>query len=862
LLWSLPSLLWSLPSLLCLLILVPCDLYTQTTAASAPAEPQLAFSTDAPLSHRFIAAHGRRALIDGYAGAGIEAWIYPFQIFRAYQVAFMPDGATTAIPAEELLSRVEYEPGSITRIYLGPGFIARERLFVPIDQPGAIITYTVQSSKPVDIQIHATPVLDLMWPAATGGQSVQWNAALHAFALSEPGYGYSAIFGSPDIVAHDELGNRTNQGPGGMDVGFTLRTDSSGNANVFIALNPPHPSDQAAIFNQLVRDRDNLHAEAAAHYKACRQTSLQLTTPDTELNDAFASAEVALDQAWVCNADLGCGYVGGYGPSRGARRPQYDWFFAGDGMVAADAALAAGDLVHARDELAFILRYQDRKSGMIWHELSQSAGLIDWVGKYPYMYVHVDITFDFLGTVGRYVAASGDVAFVRDHWQAIEEAYRYCNSLIDSATSLPRIPADKEGGNEQQRMADDLGLSTAWVSASDAVSNMASLVGNTALAHQAATASQSARSAIPKRYWSDSDSFWISGHTTTRQPMVERRSGATAAIAMGLFSANQNDSVLDQLATSSFQTDWGTRGIGADSKGYDPDSYAQGSVWPVGTSSLASTFWSEHRPVTAMAVWRTLIPLNALDSIGHIDEVLAGNFYRPQTESVPEQTWSSAGFVQSTVHGLLGLEVDSIAHRIVFAPRLPVTWENVSVQHIPVAGQSVCFALRRSGDHLTLHIENPGEPLHLEFAPDLPLGAQLVRATLNQHPISGTIENYPQQTNAKVEADIPHGPSDLDLNSAGGVSVIPETIRPRLGDTSSGIKIISVHLDGTELTIDADIPTTRASHVQLYTAWHVTGGRDVQVQPIAEGEFDVMFAASPGTLAPWRHARTVVQIKR
>jgi len=50
-------------------------------------------------------------------------------------------------------------------------------------------------------------------------------------------------------------------------------------------------------------------------------------------------AQFALDQAWACNPDLGCGYVAGYGPDRGARRPQYDWFFAGDGLTTADAAM-------------------------------------------------------------------------------------------------------------------------------------------------------------------------------------------------------------------------------------------------------------------------------------------------------------------------------------------------------------------------------------------------------------------------------------------------------------------------------------------------------------------------------------------
>jgi len=48
-------------------------------------------------------------------------------------VAFRVAGSTTAINGQDILSRVTYEPDSITRTYLGPGFIVREKLFVPLN---------------------------------------------------------------------------------------------------------------------------------------------------------------------------------------------------------------------------------------------------------------------------------------------------------------------------------------------------------------------------------------------------------------------------------------------------------------------------------------------------------------------------------------------------------------------------------------------------------------------------------------------------------------------------------------------------------------------------------------------------------
>jgi len=85
-------------------------------------------------------------------------------------------------------------------------------------------------------------------------------------------------------------------------------------------------------------------------------------------------AKNALDQAWVCKPMMGCSIVAGYRSSRDARRPQYAWYFAGDGLIATNALVSAGEYMRAKEELEFIGKYQEPTTGMIWHELSQSAG--------------------------------------------------------------------------------------------------------------------------------------------------------------------------------------------------------------------------------------------------------------------------------------------------------------------------------------------------------------------------------------------------------------------------------------------------------------------------------------------------------
>ena len=848
----------------CLLVAALCVLSCVTSWAQ-PSGPHaavledladLTLSTDSVGPLRFVAAHGQRAVVMGYPQHGLEVWAYPVQILSNYQIGIRAQGAANEVPGQFLLRRIEYRPQDVTRIYVGPNFVVRERLFVPIDQPGAILTYAVEGRQPVDITVHFKPVLDLMWPAAIGGQSTVWHddpggdnrggENLGGYVLTEPLHRYSAAVVSPNTIAHDSTENSAVRPAD--ELAFTIRptAGNSGNAHALVLIGlaaAPAPAAVAgsgaagvgaagvragdvgatgvsaiAKVKELAARQAELETQAAAHYAELRAKTIAIETPDAKLNQALAWAEIALDQAWVCNPDLGCAQVGGYGPSRNGRRPQYDWFFAGDGLVGAEAMAAAGDYDRASSELEFILKYQQPKTGMIWHELSQSAGTLDWAGKYPYMYVHVDITFQFLSGAARYVAASGDRAFAREHWTQLEAAYRYCQSVIDPATRLPRIPADKEGGNEQDRMSDDLGLSASWLSAAASFAEMAKATGHAQLAVEAEQASEAARQSIAERYWDERRHFWISGHIDQGRAIDERRSGPSKLIAQHVFSGRQNESLLNALASADFQTDWGTRSVPASAPSYDPSSYARGSTFALHTAGMASAFWSEHRPATAYGIWSTLLPLNWLDSPGHIHEVLAGDVYHQQAESVPEQTWSSAGILDAAVHGLLGLELQPAANRIVFAPHLPPQWQHVTIRHIHLPDATLALTATRIDDGLQLDVVNDGDAVKFLFEPEIPLGARALTAQWNGKPVVVTAEPHSQDQHASVSFTAAHGSTRCLLRYTGGVGIITEQPSPLLGDASRGLKITGVQLSSGLLTVNADVPASGAS-LELETAW-------------------------------------------
>jgi hypothetical protein len=245
-----------------------------------------------------------------------------------------------------------------------------------------------------------------------------------------------------------------------------------------------------------------------------------------------------------------------------------------------------------------------------------------------------------------------------------------------------------------------------------------------------------------------------------------------------------------------------------------------------------------------------------------LHEVLAGNFYRAQVESVPEQTWSSAGFLNATVHGLLGLQVDAVNHRLIFAPRIPSDWNDVSIEHLRVDGAStVSLAMHRTATQLTLQLDNPGDAFQCEFTPELPLGAKIGRTNLNARKVSAALEQHAQETDAHVVFDAPHGMSELHLNFEEGVSIIARQSAPLIGEASHGIHVIGVHLEGRALTLDADVPSDRESHLQLQTEWKVANARDVAASVAADGAIDLTFAPNHDATGSYRRAHAVVEFK-
>ena len=800
---------------------------------SALAIPETPITLRAEASpRRFIAAHGRRALVEGYAGESLEGWVYPFRIFHDYRIAFRPRGSNSTISGATAVREVVVNPECVTRVYSGQNFTVRETLFVPLDEGGFELLYAVNSPVPLQIVVSFRPDLDLMWPGGVGGQSFGWDADRHAFTLVESSGKYWALVGSPIATQHSSPDSYAQ--PWQADRTLSLELDfpaGSGDRSfpLIASLTAPPYCDAAKTYDSLLSRTPELYAAAAEHYQKLIESGVQVETPDERVNLAYQWARIALDQAYVCNPWLGCGLVAGYGPSRDTRRPQYAWFFGGDALNNTFALEASGDHALARDAIRFIQKYQKKDDGEIFHELSQSAGLIEWFKDYPYAYRHADVSAMYLVAIRNLYGASGDVEFLRSSWDSVKAAYAYLVSRIDPSDGLVTIPAGGWGGDEtiNQQVAKDVYLESVWVAGGEAVAELASVMGEPELSGDARRQAEKARASLNTKFWNPGRDFFLFGFNGKGEPLTQELSEPWG-VWMGGFDEEKSGRVLDNMAHGRWETDWGVRSVPIGDPLYIGDSYGHGSVWPLGTGIQALAFLSHHRPLQASPLWHALVEQSFLNSLGHVPEVLSGDFYRELDVSVPEQIWSSGVLITTLMRGVLGLDPNAPAAELRWTPHLPPGWSSVTIKNLPVGRSTVSLQMKQSDTGIDLHVSQTGSnPAAIVFAPEVPLGARNLRASLNGQAVRATIRSYEQDAHAEVRLS-GEANAEVTLRFEPGVRPWVQVTHLAIGDESHGLRVLSSKLENHTYSAEVEGPPNACEPFSITTPWHLThveGGR-------------------------------------
>ena len=782
----------------------------------------------------FVSAVGRRAIAMGTEDGRFELWSWPIKWLHDLELFFRIPKYVEPIPGHAVARTMVQRPEGLTIEYAYEQFTVRQHVFVPLDQPAVIMLLEVDAVRPLDIIARWTPDIHFAWPAGLGGQYLIWEGNAQAFLFSEGKQKINAFLGSPavtqasDVPAHMLAAERPQLvlGVGAQGDRYTapsLGEPPGRGINIRVAYIPivlaggEMPRDSAlALYRRLIAPgaAEREWRRRVAHADSLRRTQLVLRSPDTLLNRAVEHAKVNLDESLVCNPDLGCGLVAGYGLSGGASdRPGFGWFFGGDAAINSLAMTGVGQHALVRQgALRFFAGYQ-RADGKITHEISQGAGKIPWFTEYPYAFYHGDTTPFWILAFGEYWKQTADTALLRELWPNLRKAYDWSRRTDTDGDGLMDNPSAGAGalevGDLQIGILSDVYLSGVWVAALDRFARMALVMGQPALGDSARTIRAGALRTLESRLWLPARRQYA--FALLRGGTVNENLTAWPATAMAfeVFDPIHGAEMATRLASSEIMTDWGARPLAASSPLFDPLHYNNGAVWPYVTGWVSLAQYRYHNAVAGQFALNAIARTGFDEARGRNPEVLSGRFYKPLDTSVPQQFFATSMILTPLIRGLLGLDVDAPARRLTLAPHLPPAWDSVAVEHIPFGTGTLRVRLARNGGgmHAELGQESGAGPIEVVFSPALPLGAT---TALEQ---TGT----PGDVHATVRGLL-RDRLTLDVPYHGGWSIAPPERRPAIGARSGAPRVLSERLVAGTYTATLEGRAGRTERFELFEA--------------------------------------------
>ena len=791
----------------------------------------------------YVSAVGRRALAMGTEQGNFEVWAWPLKLLHHFELRFQTPLFPEAIAGRGLAREVTITPAGPVITYTHPAFTVRQSVFALRDAPAVVMLLDVDAVRPMEIVAEFISDLQLAWPGAIGGQYVFWDDAEKAFILSESQRKASALVGSPFTTiatnqpAHD-VPDQPNQfriavgDPArapmprpGEPVGRLTSLHVRGIPIVIVGGLAPRDSLKA-LYRRVLAEVPALYAARAAAADSVTGHALWIESPDARLDQAVRWAALNLDEAMVCNPDLGCGLVAGYGPSesRGAR-PGFGWFFGGDAAINSLGMGALGQYDLVRQGLEFFVKYQ-RADGKIPHEISQAAGRIRWFEDFPYAFYHADTTPYWLMAWGDYWKATNDTTTIRRVWPSIRKAYEWCRGTVDSTTGLM---LNSKGGLGAVEVGDlgvgvqsDIYLSAVWVEALDRMARMAEVMerkpaaraGGRAtvppsLAVEAARLHRQALASLRDRFWLPEQQMYAFALLERGEIRPELTVWPATAMSFGLFADDRGMVAAATQARATLLTDWGARSLAGSSALFDPLHYNNGTVWPFVTGFAALAQYRYRNPTAGYQQLQALVNTGWDRGLGRNPEVYAGLLREPLETAVAQQFFGTSFIPTVLVRGLLGWEPDLPAGVVRLAPALPAGWDHLEVHNAPAGEGQFDLSFRKAPGRLELTIVRTGGAgsTTIQYAPRLPLGARLLR-THYEAAGSGPC-GAPEPTARDIGVPCPVMVTDrarIVLEYEPGYEVLLAPVETPRGGASRQLRLLDQRLEGDTLALTLEGP--------------------------------------------------------
>jgi glycogen debranching enzyme len=782
----------------------------------------------------FFDVVGRKSAVAGYENRSFEAWIYPLKILDDFKLSFHLQGYPLDIQGTDTLAAINVRPEATILTYTHAAFTVRQIIFTPLEEPGIVMLLDVRSALPLTVTASFRPRLKLMWPAGLMTGNLGWDDKLRAYYITEETNRFVGIVGSP--LARDVSMMPYQEEPRDVPVQFQMDVSpemlKSHFIPIVIAGGVEGSGKAKETYERLLGNIEALYEKNVAYYTQLQNESVQVETPDEQLNTAFKWAKVGVDKGVATNPFLGTGLLAGFRASGESERPGFAWFFGRDALWTTFALNSYGDFHSTRAALEFLKKFQ-RADGKIPHEISQSASLIPWFTDYPYAWASADATPLYVIAHADYWRASGDMDFLKTNWDSILKAYRFSSSTDTDGNGLVENTKFGHGwveGGALYPAHEEIYMQGLWIEASRSIAELARAMNDQKLAGEGEVNALRTSAALEKTYWLETRGFYA---FATSQPQAEppvadagpnrdARQARMNELSKG--SLIDEDTVLpsvplwfrtlvderaqlqiDHLGSGQLATDWGARIISEKSSLYDPLSYHNGSVWPLFTGWASLGAYRYGRAHVGYQALTANARLTFTSALGYITELLSGDFHTPFGRSSHHQIWSEAMVVTPTVRGLLGIEVMEAGGVLRFAPQLPINWNSVAVRGVHAGKSQFDLTLTRTEHHITINVarrefekEMSGARrrfAHLELAPAFPLDARIHKVTINGRNAKFDLKQMGDRQFAEIVVNevLPANQIVFTYDEGTDVYIEPENLQP--GASNQGLRILRSRAD-------------------------------------------------------------------
>ena len=298
-----------------------------------------------------------------------------------------------------------------------------------------------------------------------------------------------------------------------------------------------------------------------------------------------------------------------------------------------------------------------------------------------------------------YLQVSGDLNFLKSHWDGLQRAWKFETShdsdgdgIYENIAGSGWVESWPPGMPHQE-----IYLAAVDQQASTAFAKIARALGNTQVADEADKRAHYVAQQLEKEYFMPDANFYA----FSRNADGTLDSSATIFPAVadwdGTFKLAKPGAMLSRWASNEFSTDWGTRDLSPSVSFFDPISYHQGTVWPLYTGWVSLSEYRNGRSLSGYSHLMQNADLTWAQNLGSVTELLSGEFYRWLGRSTSHQLWSSAMVFTPTVRGMFGLEWNAAENTLTVTPNLPAQWNEAKISGIPIGDRRVGLEMRRTG---------------------------------------------------------------------------------------------------------------------------------------------------------------------